>query len=260
MHLHTLSLSLIAICFMTLFSSCSDQLILNNPSIEESSLKEYIELNNTLEIVDLVACAGGSKNGLLGSALEPTDVLFYPVVGASDFRYFETENIVDSTTFSQYVEKKLEDIALYNGYMRKFNNFPFVDERMGIVTYKTPGKLHISNPIRLKTNTKPTEVNEDLLIVEENGIMPSFTWTDGIIDENIIYFQAISDNDNNFISGTYTIDKEFTFYDLSNVVFNITDTTSVPRLNPNSEYTITLMGISEDNWINVYMEKSFSTD
>ena len=81
-----------------------------------------------------------------------------------------------------------------------------------------------------------------------------------MIDENIIYFQVISDVNGNFISGTYTVEKEFTFYDLSNVVFNITDTTALPVLELDTQYVVTLMGISEDNWVNVYMQKPFSTN
>ena len=89
---------------------------------------------------------------------------------------------------------------------------------------------------------------------------PTFKWVDGSIKENVIYFQVISDEANNLISGTYTYEKEFTFYDLSNVVFNITDPNTNPELQPNSDYKITLMGVSEDNWVNLYMEEEFSTN
>lgn len=131
---------------------------------------------------------------------------------------------------------------------------------MAIVTYKTPGKFHMFNPIRLKTNTKPTEINTSLIKVSENGLTPSFTWDSGLINENIIYFHIISDANDNLISGTYTIEKEFTFYDLSNVVFNITDTSSTPLLKPDNQYKFTLMGVSEDNWINLFAEIEFSTN
>ena len=89
---------------------------------------------------------------------------------------------------------------------------------------------------------------------------PRFSWEDGIIDESVIYFQIISDEANNFISGTYTFEKEFTFYDLSNVVLNITDTTSTPTLEPNQDYKFTMMGVSEDNWVNLFIEKEFTTE
>ncbi len=225
--------------------------------LEESILADYIEIHSELDSADVVACAGGRVEGLLSSASTPTDIFFYPISGASDFRYFEVKSLSDSTDFSKYMAKELASEPIFNGYLWKFNNIPFSGERLGIVTYKTPGKFHMSSPIRLKTNEKPTEVNSGLISVSEEGVNPSFTWMDGTIDENEIYFQVISDSDNNFISGTYTIDKEFTFYDLSNVVFNITDTLSEPSLVPNSAYKFTLMGVSKDNWVNLFAEKEF---
>ncbi len=246
---------LIFIVVLLLVVSCDKEEELN-----ENILSEYLELNESLELADLVACAGGRENGFLGVPGEPTDVIFYPILDATDFRYFEAENVADSSDFSKYLAKNLEDEPLFNGYLSKFNNTPFVGEKMAVVTYRTPGKIHFSTPIRLKTNVKPSEVNSDVLEVMENGVKPSFSWSDGLIDENIIYFQVISDAENNFISGTYTVEKEFTFYDLSNVVFNITDTAFVPTLEPNEDYTCTLMGISEDNWVNLFAEKEFSTN
>ena len=236
--------------------SCNDEAT----ELQEHVLSEYILLNQNLELSDLVACAGGREDGLLGTASLPTDVFFYPIQGATDFRYYETASVIDSADFSKYIQKQLTSTPMFNGYLHKFNNLPFEDERMGIVTYKTPGKLHVCNPIRLKTNTKPTEVNNAIVEVEENGITPTFKWSDGIIKENAIYFQVISDTDNNLISGTYTYDKSFTFYDLSNVVFNITDTSSTPQLDVDTEYAFTLMGVSEDNWVNLLIEKNFTTN
>lgn len=235
-------------------TSCNDERIL-----DQSILNDYIELNSDRELADLVACAGGRALGLLGMSTEPTDVFFYPINGARDFRYFEAENIADSSDFTKYIEKKLDDEPVFNGYLWKFNNLPFSGEKMGVVTYKTEGKLHVCTPIRQKTNTKPTEVDNGLGEVLENGTTPSFIWEDGEIEENVIYFQVISDEDNNFISGTYTIEKDFTFYDLSNVVFNITNPSISPTLEPNKNYNFTLMGVSEDNWVNLFIQKEFTT-
>lgn len=243
------------IILTSLLLSCKD-----DNALIDINLEEYIVSNEGLELADLVACAGGKMDGLLGDESEPTDIFFYPIQGAADFKYFEARNIADSIDYSKYIEKELDDTPMFNGYLWKFNNESFADERMGIVTYKTPGKIHICNPIRLKTNIKPTEVNSDLLDVFENGLTPSFSWMDGDINENVIYFQVISDSENNFISGTYTIEKEFTFYDLSNVVFNITDSTTTPILESNQDYKFTMMGVSEDNWVNLFIEKEFYTD
>lgn len=232
----------------------------SEPALDESILSEYLELNQLLERGDIVACAGGKADGLLGNSATPTDVFFYPIEGASDFRYFEAENVADSLDFSKYIEKELDCEPIFNGYLWKFNNEPFVGDRMAVVTYRTPGKIHTCTPIRQKTTTKPTEVNPSLAEVNENGVTPNFVWEKGIIDENVIYFQVISDSDNNFISGTYTIETNFTFYDLSNVVFNITDTSITPSLDLNTDYKFTLMGVSEDNWVNLFLEKEFRTD
>ncbi len=226
---------------------------------DETILAEYIDLNDSSELADLVACAGGRMEGLLGDASKPTDVFFYPINEATDFRYFEAENLADSLDYSKYKFKDLEDEPIFNGYLWKFNNTVFTDERLGIVTYKTPGFLHVCKFIRLKTTVKPTERNSTLGQVIENGTTPTFIWEDGEIKENIIYFQVISDTNGNLISGTYTTEKEFTFYDVSNVVFNITDPTTLPILEENTEYNFTLMGVSEDNWVNLLIEKSFIT-
>jgi len=247
--------NLIFLFVVILMFSCDEE-----PELNEMILADYIKLNGSLELADLVACAGGQENGLLESANEPTDVFFYPIKGATDFRYFEAENIADSVDFSKYLAKELKSEPIFNGYLWKFNNTPFTGERMGVVTYKTPGKIHVCTPIRQKTNIKPTEENPDLVLITENGTMPSFSWSDGLINENVIYFQVISDADNNLVSGTYTIEKDFTFYDLSNVVFNITDSTTTPMLEPNRDYRFTMMGVSEDNWVNLLIEKDFSTN
>ena len=232
----------------------------SDDDLQGLSLADYIENNGSPDLADIVACAGGSESGLFGLETEPTDVFFYPIEGATDFQYFEAENVADSLNFEKYFKKELTDEALFNGYLWKFNNIPFTGERMGVVTYRTPGNLHACTPIRLKTNVKPTEVNNDLGEVIESGVNPSFVWEDGNIDDSVIYFQVISDANDNFISGTYTIDKEFTFYDLSNVVFNITDTTSVPTLEAGQDYNFTLMAVSEDNWVNLIIQKEFSAE
>ena len=247
----------IFLCLTIAIFSCNED---DNMSLNEETLAEYIELNNSLELADLIACAGGKEGGLFNIPNEPTSVFFYPIVNATDFRYFEAENVADSLDFSKYVLKDLDSEPVFNGYLWKFNNTAFTGEHIGIVTYKTPGKLHVCSPIRQKTNIKPTEVNPNLVTIIDNGINPTFNWEDGTIQENVIYFQVISDADGNLISGTYTIDKTFTFYDLNNVVLNITDTLSTPMLEPNQAYQFTMMAVSEDNWVNLLIQRSFMTD
>lgn len=242
---------------LLVFFSCKKE---EGTILQDRILADYIELNDSLELADLIACAGGKANGLSGMSNSPTSVFFYPIAGATDFKYFEAENIADSLDFSKYILKDLNDEPVFNGYLWKFNNDSFAEERMGIVTYKTDGKLHVCTPIRLKTNVKPTEVNADLANITTNGVNPRFDWQDGSIPENVIYFQVISDSEGNLISGTYTFEQNFTFYDLDNVVLNITDPAITPSLAPNQNYNFTMMGVSEDNWVNLLIEKEFSTD
>jgi len=241
---------------LALFISCTND---NDSSDEPYSLSEHFQSNIDLQRADLVACAGGKENGLFEDANEPTSVFFYPIIGATDFRYFEAASVSDSMNFDKYYEQDLEDVPIFNGYLWKFINKDFDGERMAIVTYKTPGNLHVCQPIRLKTNVKPTEVAPNKASVEVDGINPRFEWEKGNINENVIYFQVISDMNGNLLSGTYTIEQNFTFYDLDNVVFNITDPNTSPSLEPNTDYVFTLMGVSEDNWVNLFSEFSFST-
>jgi len=234
------------LCILTIVS-CSDE---DPLSVDNLTLSEFVEAFPELDQTFLIACAGGRDVALIPQFDEPTSVFYLPVSGARDLRYFETDNIADSLDFTKYVEKDFEIGPVFNGALQRYMLDAFEGEKFAIVASVTDDRLHISDPIKLKSNTKPTEVNDALVSVEESGINPNFTWDDGIIDENIIYFQVVTDANNEFISGTYTVDKNFTFYDVSNVVLNITDSLSTPTLIPNEEYTFTLMGISEDNWVN----------
>lgn len=112
---------LIIITIVLFTIACNKEVVL-----DESTLEEYIELNTLLELGDnVVACAGGRELGLLGSQAEPTDIIFYPIPEATEFRYFEADNIADSLDFSKYLERPLGSEPIFNGYLWKFNNRPF---------------------------------------------------------------------------------------------------------------------------------------
>ncbi len=228
--------------------------------IRVNVLSAYVCEDSSLERgMNVIACAGGSDHGLKESGEEATIVFFYPEAGSFDFKYFEAPEVKDSTNYEAYVEIELCSQSEFNGFLRKYSLGHLARERMVIVTYRTPGKIHISDPIRLKTPTKPTELNSELVTVNENSIEPEFIWTPGVIDENVIYFQLIMEQSDDVISATYTIDENFTFYNLDNVVLNVSSTDPEPILEPNSTYKFALMGVSEDNWINMLSFKEFST-
>jgi len=119
--------------------------------------------------------------------------------------------------------------------------------------------MPLSNPIRLKLTSKPTQMANDLLDIRTNGTEPAFQWKDGAVKKNAIYFEVVSDPAQNLISGTYTVEKRWQFYHLDNVVMNIHDIHPPPVLNAGATYTFTLMGVSEDNWVNLMARKEFTT-
>lgn len=227
---------------------CSTDALQEDVNILENSIasKEVV-------IDNVIACAASNPND------ETISVFFYPRPGATNIQYFETENTkVDKNDLENYttVIKPVQNV--FNGYLQKFE-VSAIEEKWAIVAFDEDGKTHLSNPIRLKQLTKPTEYLPQNITVAEPTSTPVFTWEDGRYDDTKIYFQVLSDSQNNLISGTYTFDRTFKFYNLENVVLNITTGTPGPLRSGNS-YGITLMAVSEDNWVNMISEKDFSVN
>ena len=226
--------------------------------INREKLSDYAEAN-PVSNEWLIACAVGNEDGYRGVDTEPIEVFFYPQDGARSFRYFKTKNLdADPNDFSAYKEiKELKSEEVFNGALRKFK----VDEKKehwGIVTYLVADSLRISDPIKIQQSSRKTEKSESLVTYIADGVNPQFEWVDGTHAENVIYFQVISSLDGDLISGTYTTDKHFQFYDLSNVVINITPTFN-PSLTSKQTFNFTLMSVSDDNWVNVAVIKEFNT-
>ncbi|WP_077399016.1 hypothetical protein [Cellulophaga omnivescoria] len=209
-------------------------------------------LDNEIVVKDnVIACAASAdKQG-------EVNVFFYPREGATNFRYFETQTInVDKNNFEDYTEKTPEILDVFNGKIKRFV-INSTQEKWVIVSFVEDGKIHICNPIYLKHITKPTEKINTLAIDDVMPTMPIFSWQDGLYADSAIYFQVVTDSENNFLSGTYTYDKMFQYYKLNNVVLNIT-TKQPPTLNKSLTYGFTLMAVSQDNWVNMLTETNFS--
>ncbi len=218
----------------------------------DDSLSSLVAVN---EIVmdNVIACASGSNTDP-----DPNTIIAYayPRPGATDLRYYETNSISDDKNdYTKYKRITITPQDVFNGYLKKFIRVT-AQEKWVIITFFENNKLHLSNPIKLKHKTKPTEFSTDITITQDTPLMPIFAWDDGTIAENKIYFQVVADTDNNLLSGTYTFEKQFQYYKLDNVVLNVT-TSTPPQLNSNDSYAITLMGVSEDNWVNLFIEKKF---
>ena len=230
-----------------IFISCSED---NDVTITRN-LQEYINANSGRTLDNVIACAA-NENG--NSSL--SYIFYYPIIGATDMQYFETSDLtVDETNYANYSKVNLTNSDVFGGKLQRFSRSG-TSETWCIVTYLTDGKLHISNPIKLKNTSNSTLWESNLIIDNSQSLMPIFSWTDFGITDNAIYFQVISDVNDDFISGTYTTDNFFQYYDTSNVVLNI-NTETPESLSVNTTYNFTLMAVSEDNWVNLVIQNSF---
>ena len=217
------------------------------------NLQEYITTvttNNLAEVTAFAANANGNKS--------LTYIYYYPEDGATDIRYYEADSLqVDQNNFVNYRRKPLTTQAVFGGKMQRFSRSG-ATENWCIVTYVLNGELQKSNPIRLKNATSSTLWTNEVSIQYPKTLEPNFTWSNFMVTDNAFYFQVITENEQNtFISGTYTNDQFFQYFDTSNVIknFNIPETPS--SLKADTEYLFTTMGISEDNWVNTIIQKTF---
>ncbi|MGB6154185.1 MAG: hypothetical protein WBG48_19535 [Pricia sp.] len=236
------------ICFIALLAiaACStDKENLNGNTLEDDLAGEAPIRDN------VIACAASNENDDLIS------VFLYPRDGATELRYYETIDAqTDKGNFREYYQLEPPLLDVFNGYLKKFE-ISASEEKWVIVSFKEDGKTHLSNPIRLKQNAKPTEyLPQNIAIDSTDATMPKFTWEDGAFEDTKIYFQVLSAANNDLISGTYTFEKEFQFYDLDNVVLNITK--GMPSaLKQGESHRFTLLAVSEDNWVNLWGEVAF---
>ena len=225
-----------------------------------NTLDYYVKENSELERDILIACAASEMPGNLDFDVS---LFYYPVEGAYGFTYFESENgDIDPNDFTEYIKKGTETpLPVFNGYLMRYP-FQFEDkEPWSTMTYKSDGKLHVCDPIKMKQDSKPTIYAPELINIDlTSPTEPLFSWEADTDPETVIYFQVVSDTLGNLISGTYTYEKHWQFYDLSNVVLNIHDVSPPPELSPNTKYNFMLMAVSEDNWVNLAGEKEFVTE
>jgi len=86
--------------------------------------------------------------------------------------------------------------------------------------------------------------------------MPKFSWEHNANGDNAIYFQIVSTVDDGLLSGTYTFENQFQYYNTSNVVLNISEENPL-GLTVDNPYKFTLMDVSEDNWVNTVIQSIF---
>jgi len=215
----------------------------------DSNLLNYLN-NSTFETGAVIACAANDQNE--GDIL----VFYYPEANATNIRLYETNGIdVNNTDFSNYMRLEISPLPFFNGYLEKVVVRPNT-EKWIIVTYERDNDIKISNPIRTKQVVKPTVWSSNVEIDQRQSEMPIFSWLDNEFQDNAIYFQVVSDAQDELLSGTYTFENQFQYYNTDNIVLNITEEIP-PSLTVGMTYNFTLMDVSEDNWVNQVSVISF---
>lgn len=218
------------------------------------NLEEYIANNNDKEILDIFAF-GSSANG----NIETTLIYYQPVEGAFDFRYYETESTaasINKNDFSNYRRKNLSSTIVLGNQFRRFSNNSS-DEVWCVVTYRTENALYISDPIKTKNKSDATDWTTAVAINTAERLQPVFTWQDDTSVANTLYFQVFTTEDNSFLSGTFTTEKTFQYYNEANTVNQNIHTIAPPDLVLDNQYKFSLFGISEDNWANLIIQNNF---
>ena len=232
-----------------LFISCKgddDTVVLS-----ENVLSEYLTFYANRDLDEVIACAASNETNI-----EDVNVYFYPIIGSSDVRYYETKNsTVDPNDFSNYTLKNISDTPILGGKLAQFHRIGD-DEAWGIVTFLSEGKVHKSNPIRLKQIAVPTEYVSNGFVDVTEPKAPKFSWSKSNANDDVIYFQALVESTGGFVSGTYTTDLCFQYYDTSNVVLDINISTPMD-IDVTKEYVMNVMAVSEDNWVNLHTRINF---
>jgi hypothetical protein len=233
--------------FFAIISCESDDAI----NLDNTSKLSDVILNRTIETGAVIACAASNPENI-----EIVNIYFYPETGATNIQFFETNTTnIDSNDYANYQQLDISSEPFFNGYLRKFTRSFALDQWI-IITYELDGEVKISNPIRTKNNSKPTIWTDEVVINQDVSTMPTFSWTDNANGDNAIYFQVISTVTDDLLSGTYTFENQFQYYNTSNVVLNITNGTPQDLTIGNS-YKFTLMDVSEDNWVNTVIQDIF---
>ncbi len=231
--------------------SCSSDEVANGDNGASQTLAEMIA-EGPVALEGVIACASGSVID------DEVIVYLYPRPGVTNIRYFETPSItVDPTAYENYTEVAVSLEEYFNGYLSFIKQLS-PEEKWVIVTFEEEDVLQVSNPIRLKHKTQNTLFRTNVH-ANTSSDMPLFSWGNIANPNDVIYFQVVSDVNNNLLSGTYTQDAMFQYYKTNNVVLNITRDVP-PNLETGSSYEFTMLGVSEDNWVNVLANRPFTIE
>jgi hypothetical protein len=217
----------------------------------EGDLEQFVTENQSLSEDYLIACAAGNLSSFMGSTEQPISIFYYNVDGASTAILYVKSIEGDHADYSNYSRANETPISMFNGRMGRFPVSTDYNGRWVVVAYTSGTSYHISDPILIHAESLPTADITSQIVVQGDSLQPEFDWSADVVPGNVIYFSLISNGTDDFISGVYTTEKNWNFYDLSNVVLNVTPTSS-PTLNAQESYMYTNMGVDEDNWVRTF--------
>jgi hypothetical protein len=245
---------------LLLFIACDE----NETEDPGYSLRQYIKDcgEPTIQLDSILSFATEVLPRYIENTGDPISIFFYPIGNPEEFKYFEsnkyTTNLNDLTIF---FEKPLELRSEFNGYLMRFLHTGIDFPRWGRITYKKNGMIYISSPVSVNSLTDSSEYFPGVADIDLSVPgSPFFSWERDTIAGTSSYFEIVSDLSGNLISGTFTNDKHFRFYDLSNVILNIHDVSPPPILSPGTTYRFTVMGIGHDYWVQMVYDTIFTAN
>lgn len=222
-----------------------------NKKPEQSELEAFIAENQGRSEDFLIACAAGNMDSFMGSSERPISVFYYNVNDASSAMLYVKSEEGGKDDYCHYSRAEEVPESMFNGRMGRFAISNAYNGKWVIVVYHTGETYNVSDPIFLRADTHPTIDITSKIVAQGTSTQPEFNWLSDFVKGNIIYFSLISDSNDTFVSGVYTTEKYWNFYDLSNVVLNVTPTMN-PTLSSQESYTYTNMGVGEDNWVRTF--------
>jgi len=228
------------------------------------SLGSFIQGNNLTEQPDsLIACAFSGDHTFLPQGVgADVRVLSYSYFLEGEFLYFHsTDRVAASSDLSHYAYRRpLGARNVANGF---FEVLPMVQPAAGtfermIVARVIGPKIYLSNVIFIKGEDTLTATLRGALAVENaSSGNPGFSWPTAPGD-NVIYFQLLTNGNDRVVSGTYTTEPGFTYYQTDNVVLNVSPGTPPASLPAsNGPYRMTVMGVGANNWVNFIRDTEF---
>lgn len=235
--------------FLFLTSCVEDDsapIVFDNETILLNFLADKEFVNN-----QVIACAASDSE-----ITNINNVYFYPEASASDYRLYQSW-ADDGNDFSNYRFVPLNSEPFFQGALRVFKLRS--DCKWTVVLFEKEGKIEISTPIRMKLDSQPTFWNSNVSINQETSLMPLFSWQAFSEENSAIFFQVMANEELELLSGTYTEDQHFQYYNLNNVVLNVTNGIP-PDLIKGETYIFTVMDVSLDNWVNQVIMAPFTAE